>query len=94
VSNRSSLRRKEPVLLSVYGQPEHLAIKVTDTGYGIPKEDLSKIFDRFYRVNRPGKEIKGTGLDWRSCTRSWWPTRRIEVESELNKGTTFTVFLL
>jgi signal transduction histidine kinase len=37
-------------------------IRVSDTGMGIPKEALPKIFERFYRVNRPGKHIKGTGL--------------------------------
>ncbi len=82
------------VLVSASAQPEHLVLKVSDSGYGIPKEDLGKIFDRFYRVHRPGKEIKGTGLGLAIVSRIMDAHGgRIEVESELDKGTTFTVFL-
>ncbi|MEN6425635.1 MAG: PAS domain S-box protein [Phycisphaerales bacterium] len=82
------------VQVSAYGQPEHLVLKVSDTGYGIPKEDLAKIFDRFYRVHRPGKEIKGTGLGLAIVSKIVDAHGgRIEVESELDKGTTFTVLL-
>lgn len=82
------------VLLSARRQQEYLAIKVSDTGYGIPKEDLAKIFDRFYRVHRPGKEIKGTGLGLTIVSKIVVAHGgRIEVESELDKGTTFTVLL-
>jgi two-component system phosphate regulon sensor histidine kinase PhoR len=41
---------------------EQIVLSVKDTGMGIPAESLDRIFDRFYRVNRPGKEIQGTGL--------------------------------
>ncbi len=77
------------------GDPgEHLAIKVSDTGYGIPKEDLPKLFDQFFRVHRPGKEIKGTGLGLAIVSKIVaGHGGRIEVESELDKGTTFTVLL-
>lgn len=82
------------VLVSACGQAEHLVIKVSDTGYGIPKEDLAKVFDRFYRVHRPGKEIKGTGLGLVIVSKIVDAHGgRIEVESELDKGTVFTVFL-
>ena len=37
-------------------------IIITDTGIGIPEKDLQFIFQKFYRVNRPGTEIPGTGL--------------------------------
>jgi signal transduction histidine kinase len=82
------------VLLSVHRRDEQLAIKVSDTGYGIPKEDLPKLFSRFFRVHRPGKEIKGTGLGLAIVSKIVaGHGGRIEVESELNKGTTFTVLL-
>ncbi|NLH41129.1 MAG: PAS domain S-box protein [Planctomycetes bacterium] len=82
------------VLMSASSEPEHLVVRVRDTGYGIPKEDLTKIFDRFYRVNRPGKEIKGTGLGLTIVSKIVNAHGgRIEVESEVDKGTTFTLFL-
>jgi PAS domain S-box-containing protein len=71
-----------------------LVINVSDTGLGIPKEALPKIFDRFYRVHRPGKQIKGTGLGLAIVKEIVnMHGGRIEVESELDKGSTFTVFL-
>jgi PAS domain S-box-containing protein len=82
------------VSASVFRREEHLALRVSDTGFGIPKEALTKIFDRFYRVHRPGKEIKGTGLGLAIVNKIVAAHGgRIEVESELDKGTTFTVLL-
>jgi signal transduction histidine kinase len=82
------------VLISAHRREEHLVIKVSDTGYGIPKEDLPKLFNQFFRVHRPGKEIKGTGLGLAIVSKIVaGHGGRIEVESELDKGTTFTVLL-
>jgi PAS domain S-box-containing protein len=82
------------ICVSVEQQEGSLAIRVSDTGYGIPKEALSKIFDQFYRVHRPGKEIKGTGLGLAIVVKIVNAHNgRIEVESEVDKGTTFTVLL-
>ena len=71
-----------------------LVIKVSDTGMGIPKDAMPKIFGRFYRVHRPGKQIQGTGLGLAIVKEI--VTRhdgRIDVESEIDKGSTFTVYL-
>ena len=82
------------VVLKIQQQTDEVVITVSDTGMGIPKDDLSKIFERFYRVRRQGKEIQGTGLGLPivaqiiNCHGG-----RIMVESELNKGTAFTVLL-
>ncbi len=82
------------VLLSVLRRDDQLVLRVSDTGYGIPKEDLPKLFTQFFRVQRPGKEIKGTGLGLAIVSKIVaGHGGRIEVESELDKGTTFTVFL-
>ncbi len=71
-----------------------LVIKVSDTGMGIPKDDLNKIFGRFYRVHRPGKQIQGTGLGLAIVKEIVIRhDGRIDVESELEKGSTFTVYL-
>jgi len=66
---------------------------VSDTGVGIQKEDLSRIFDKFYRVkSTETRQIVGTGLGL-SIVRSIVDAHlgSISVESELGKGTTFTV---
>jgi signal transduction histidine kinase len=69
-------------------------IRVSDTGMGIPKEALPKIFERFYRVNRPGKHIKGTGLGLAIVHKIvMLHGGTIEVESQVDQGTTFTIFL-
>jgi len=82
------------ISVSVRCRREHLAIQVKDTGFGIPKEALPKIFERFYRVPRPGKEIKGTGLGLAIVNEIvTGHGGRIDVESELGKGATFTVLL-
>jgi two-component system phosphate regulon sensor histidine kinase PhoR len=82
------------VSVSVRQQTDELLICVSDTGMGIPKEATTKIFDRFYRVHHPGKQIPGTGLGLAIVKKIVaMHGGRIEVESELNRGTTFTVFL-
>jgi PAS domain S-box-containing protein len=71
-----------------------LTITVADNGMGIPKEDLPKIFGRFYRVNRPGKEIQGTGLGLAIVKEIVLRHEgRIDVVSEPDKGSAFTVYL-
>jgi PAS domain S-box-containing protein len=85
---------KGRVAVEVYRQNDELVMRVSDTGMGIPKEAIPKIFDRFYRVNRPGKQIQGTGLGLAIVQKIvMMHNGRIEVESEVNQGTTFTVFL-
>ena len=80
--------------VNVRHQNDELVISVHDTGMGIPKEALPKIFERFYRVRRPGKEIQGTGLGLAIVHKIvMMHGGRIEVESEVEHGTTFTVFL-
>jgi len=39
---------------------------VADRGVGIPREDLARVFDKFYRVQRPGS-VSGTGLGLSIC---------------------------
>ena len=74
---------------------DHVRISVTDTGYGIPKEDIPKIFDKFYRVkNERTRSISGTGLGLpivKGIVEAHLGT--IKVESQLGQGTTFSILL-
>jgi signal transduction histidine kinase len=71
-----------------------VSISIADTGLGIPKEELTKIFDQFYRVKRPGKEIQGTGLGLPIVSKLIaLHNGRIEVESQLDKGSIFTIYI-
>lgn len=73
----------------------YLFIKISDTGFGIPEEDLVGIFNRFYRVkDKNTREIQGTGLGLaivKSIIDAHHGT--IKVESTLGQGTTFIVHL-
>jgi len=93
--NTAPLRpRSATSKMTVPQKADELVIKVSDTGIGIPKDALPKIFDRFYRVPHPGKQIPGTGLGLAIVKKIVaLHDGRIEVESELNRGTTFTIFL-
>lgn len=73
----------------------HLKITVSDQGFGIRKEDIPFLFDKFFRVkNEKTRYIMGTGLGLpivKQIIDAHYGT--IEVTSELNKGSAFTVYL-
>ena len=72
------------------GKKDYIEVKISDTGCGISKEDLPKIFEPFYST----KGQKGTGLGlaviWGIIDNH---NGTINVESELDKGTSFTIRL-
>ena len=74
---------------------KELAIAVRDTGIGIPRHELERIFERFYRVDAArSREAGGTGLGL-SIARHLAEAHggRLEVQSEAGKGSTFTLFV-
>ncbi|WP_243141143.1 sensor histidine kinase [Alkaliphilus pronyensis] len=83
------------ITINIEKEGRYAVIKVTDTGYGIPKESLPYIFDRFYRVDSArSRKTGGTGLGL-SISHQIISLHQgtIEVESEVKKGSTFIVRL-
>ncbi|MGL4875701.1 MAG: ATP-binding protein [Clostridium sp.] len=73
-----------------YTDREYYILKIIDNGYGIPEEDLPRIFERFYRVDKSRKG-NGTGLGLaivKHISKSFGGD--ILVESEYGKGSIFT----
>ena len=81
------------VSIDITGDNEHVTISVTDSGIGIPAEDLAHLFQKFYRVdNTDTREIGGTGLGLYLCRRlAETIGGRIWAESTYKKGSTFYV---
>lgn len=84
------------VLISSKKQDVRVSIFVKDEGIGISSEDLSYIFDRFYRadVSRSKAQVRGFGLGL-SIAKKIVETHKgkIEAKSEINKGSTFIIHL-
>ncbi|MBD5345879.1 MAG: HAMP domain-containing histidine kinase [Bacteroides sp.] len=92
-------RENEPLNLIVstrdIDQDRKLRIEVSDNGIGIRKEELKKIFDKFYRVSTGNRhDVKGFGLGLAYVQRILRQLGgQISVESELGVGTKFIITL-
>jgi two-component system phosphate regulon sensor histidine kinase PhoR len=78
------------------GKNGEIALSVSDSGVGIGKNDLPRIFERFYRADkaRSPESIRGTGLGLSIVKHiAQLHGGRVEAESELGKGTTIRVLL-
>ena len=83
------------ICVAVRMEPPHAVIEVSDSGIGIPKEDLPRIFERFYRVDRSrSREMGGTGLGL-SIVKHVVQVHggSIDIASEINAGSRFRILL-
>jgi two-component system, OmpR family, sensor histidine kinase KdpD len=82
-----------PIEIEVFRTGPKARISVRDHGYGIPKEDLRRIFDKFYRVQR-AENVLGTGLGL-SISKNIIEAHggQISAESILGKGSVFIIEL-
>lgn len=83
------------VIVTIDKRKEHFIITVADKGQGIPSEDLDRIFERFFAVDKShSRSLGGSGLGLSIVERIIEKHQgKIEVESEVGKGTTFTITL-
>jgi heavy metal sensor kinase len=83
------------IRIAVVSQENRVLIEVSDQGPGIPPEQIHKIFDRFYRVDKArSREMRGVGL---GLAIARWAVEShggsITVESEVGKGCLFRISL-
>ena len=83
------------VELSLIKESKRAIITVKDDGVGISEEDVGRIFDRFYRVDKArSRETGGTGLGLSIAHSAIeFHNGSIEVSSRLGEGSTFTIVL-
>jgi len=89
-------REHGEIRLSARSRDSEIELSVSDDGVGIAKEDLPRIFERFYRADkaRSADAIRGTGLGLAIVKHiAQLHGGRVEAESELEKGTTIRVVL-
>jgi signal transduction histidine kinase len=83
------------ILVSAMSEGDEVRLAVADQGLGIPDSALASLFERFKRIDTPDRaQIRGTGLGLYLVQRYVESFGgRIEVQSELGAGSTFTVTL-
>ncbi len=91
VNAAQAIAEKGEIKITTSSENEQVRITISDTGSGIPKENLSKIFDPFFTTKEVGK---GTGLGLNVAYNIIKKHNgTIEVESRLGNGTTFSIRL-
>ncbi len=95
VANAIKFTPRGSVGVALTCRDEHVVLRVTDTGVGIPGSDLDRVFDRFHRVqNSGGRSIEGAGIGLAlvaEAARAMGGSTT--AESELGVGSTFEVVL-
>ena len=77
------------IMISLSLEDENIVVKVADNGIGIPKEDLPRLFERFYRVDKArSRMLGGTGLGLSIANQIVEAHKgKIKIQSEYGQGT-------
>ena len=82
------------IFIDVGQKDNHVVLTITDTGIGIPKEEVQRLGERFYRVERSrSRDLGGTGLGL-SIVKHLMIAHggKMEIESQLGSGTKVSLF--
>jgi signal transduction histidine kinase len=95
ITNAIKYTDEGTVTLHAYADPKGIRFAVQDTGIGISKGDQQKVFDKFFRSeDYRTRKANGTGLGlYVTMKLTRLIHAEIAVESELNKGSTFTILM-
>jgi len=91
INAAQAIEKRGKITIKTFGEDKSVIVRISDTGKGIPKENMNKLFDAFFTTKEAGK---GTGLGLSISYKIIQDHYgRIDVESEIGKGTIFTIKL-
>jgi PAS domain S-box-containing protein len=91
INAKQAIENKGEITITTFERRKKVYVEISDTGTGIPKENLDKIFDPGFTTKGVGV---GTGLGLSICYQIIQDHHgKIQVKSEVGKGTTFTIIL-
>ena len=95
IENAIKYTEKGKIIVRCKYQGESFLLQVIDTGIGIPKEHIDRVFERFYRVDKShSKETGGTGLGLSIVKHiAAYHHGKIKIQSEVYKGTVIKIEL-
>ncbi|MEW9124415.1 MAG: HAMP domain-containing sensor histidine kinase [Thermotaleaceae bacterium] len=95
IENALKYTEKGEITVKSYQQEERIVIEIKDTGIGIPKQDIPKVWERFYRVDKSRtRKTGGTGLGLYVVKQIVEAHGgKIYVNSTDEKGSTFSIYL-
>jgi PAS domain S-box-containing protein len=95
ITNAIKYTEKGQITLRASADPKGIRFAVEDTGIGISKSDQERVFDKFFRSeDYRTRQANGTGLGlYVTMKLARLIHAEIELESELNKGSTFSIFI-